>query len=65
MFSYNTTDQETLVLSVQEVAVRLQISESMTYQLLRNGIIKGFKIGSVWKIPSESLHQFIKLQCKM
>lgn len=59
MFTYNP-EPSTLVLSVPEVAEQLQISESTAYQLLRNGKLNGFKIGTVWKIPYKSLNNFIQ-----
>ena len=33
--------------------------EVMDYNLLRNGKIKGFKIGSCWKIPKKAVDDYI------
>ena len=33
--------------------------ETLLYNLLRNGKIKGFKIGSCWKIPKKAVDDYI------
>ena len=40
--------------TTDEVMDYLLVGRNTLYNLLRNGKIKGFKIGSCWKIPQKS-----------
>jgi excisionase family DNA binding protein len=57
-----------LVLSVEELMSTLKIGKNIAYSLLDKGIIKAFRIGRIWKIPRNSLEDFIissaKNNCK-
>lgn len=46
------------ILSVDDVMDILSIGRNGAYDLLRHGKIKGFKIGSTWKIPRKSIEEF-------
>lgn len=59
MFTERNDNQ---LLSVEEVCQQLFTSPSTVYKLLRAGEIKGFRVGS-WKIPSESVRDYIKRKC--
>lgn len=48
------------LLTVGDICDRLMISESVAYRLLRSGAIEAFKIGPIWKIPTDSLNKFIQ-----
>lgn len=50
------------VMDIDELCKLLLISKKSAYRLLNSGKIKGFKIGTKWKIPRENFFSFIKLQ---
>lgn len=50
------------ILTVAEIAKTLYIGKNRVYELLENGSIKGFRIGRVWKVPKESLREYILSQ---
>lgn len=48
------------ILTIDDAMDILKIGRNQCYELLRKGILKGFKIGcKAWKIPKESLEEFI------
>ena len=47
------------IMSVYELMETLNIGKNLAYQLLNQGIIKGFRIGKSWKIPRKLLDDFI------
>ena len=48
------------ILTIGEACEILMIGKNRCYNLLRDGSIKGFRIGSTWKIPRESVINFIR-----
>lgn len=50
------------ILTVAEITEILYIGKNRVYELLENGFIKGFRIGRVWKVPKESLQEYIRTQ---
>lgn len=56
----NVDDNE--LLSINQLCERLFISPTTAYRLLKNGDIKGFKLGT-WKIPIKSVNDFILRKC--
>lgn len=56
-------DNDTQVLiTVEELCELLMIGKNAAYKLLKEGKIKSFRIGRAWKIPRDSLSEFIKQQ---
>ena len=53
------------LITVEELCEELMIGRSAAYSLLATNKIKGFRIGRIWKIPRESIRQYIKEQSKM
>lgn len=53
------------ILTTDEVMDCLLIGRNTMYELLRSGKIKGFKIGSCWKIPKKAVDDYIASECKM
>jgi excisionase family DNA binding protein len=51
------------ILSVYDVAEALYIGKNRVYELLEKKLLKGFRIGRVWKIPKEALKEYILSQC--
>ena len=47
------------ILTIEELMELLYIGKNTAYQLLKSGEIKAFKIGKVWKIPRESVNEYI------
>lgn len=43
----------------EELANLLKISRRTVYLWLREGRIKGIKVGDLWRIPKESLEEFL------
>ena len=50
------------LITVEELCEELLIGKNLAYKLLANGTIKGFRIGRIWKIPRQSLCDFISQQ---
>lgn len=55
---------ESLV-TVEELCEELMIGRNAAYSLLTTNKIKGFRIGRIWKIPRESIRQYIQEQSKL
>ena len=55
MFAHN---DESELLSIEQLCDRLFISPTTAYKLLKSGEIKGFKLGT-WKIPVRSVNEYI------
>ena len=47
------------ILTIEELMELLYIGKNTAYKLLKSGEIKAFRIGKVWKIPRESLNEYI------
>ena len=45
--------------TVQELVKVLKISQNSVLKLLREGTIKGAKVGRVWRVSEENLRAFI------
>ena len=54
---FNNNENE--VLTLQEMAEELKISYTKAYDLLNEGQIKGFKIGSIWRISRKAINDYI------
>ena len=52
------------IIKFEEVMEYLNIGKSTLYKLLRSGEITSFKIGKVWKIPRQSVEDYIKNKIK-
>lgn len=48
------------IMKFEEVMEYLNIGKSTLYKLLRSGEIASFKIGKVWKIPRQSVEEYIQ-----
>lgn len=57
-------NQEPLILTVQDVAERLKLTDVTIYRLLKSGQIPGFKVGASWRIDDKDLNTYIKKQKK-
>lgn len=52
------------ILEIDELCDYLGIGKNTAYSLLLSGDIESFKIGSVWKIPSYSVNNYIERKCR-
>lgn len=47
------------ILTVSEVAEYLEVGKNRVYELLNDGSLKGFRMGSAWKISRMALENYI------
>ena len=52
-------NQNLRILTVPELAKYLGIGKNRAYALLNDGIIKGFRIGSTWRVSLKAVNQYI------
>lgn len=55
MFQDNYND----MISLDDLCEMLTIGKNTAYSLLKSGQIKAFKIGRIWKIPRESVSEYV------
>ena len=48
-----------LLLTVREASILLRIHRPKVYDLIKEGIIQGFKLGSDWRIKRDSLEKLV------
>lgn len=53
------------LITVEELCEELLIGKNLAYKLLVNGKIKAFRIGRTWKIPRQSINDFITQQSNL
>lgn len=61
-FSLTTYNEDGLpmLMTVPELAEYLGIGKNRAYELLRKNVIKGFRIGTVWKVSKEAVELYIR-----
>ena len=52
------------ILTREEVMELLKIGRSTFYKLLQNGELKGFKEGNRYKVPVESIEEYVDKRMK-
>jgi len=58
MYEYSDYNDDA-IMTVEDLMDTLKIGKNTAYQLLNDGEIKAFRIGRIWKIPRDSLSEFI------
>ncbi len=53
------------VMSVSDVAEALYVSKNRVYKLLASGELKGFRMGTIWKIPRLAVQEYVLRQSKL
>lgn len=53
-----------LVIEIDELCRILSIGKNTAYELLNNGEIDCFKVGSCWKVPVKAVEEYIDRKCK-
>ena len=48
------------ILTVEEACEALRVGYNAMYELLKNGKLKAYKNGRVWRIPKESIKRYIQ-----
>ena len=51
---------EQTLMTLEELCDALMIGKNAAYRLLKEGKIKAFRIGRIWKIPRASLAEYLK-----
>ena len=51
--------QETMYLSIGEVAAKLGVNSTTVYRLAQRGTLPGFKVGSQWRFSGEQLDSWV------
>lgn len=52
------------MITLDDLCEMLSIGKNTAYQLLQTGQIRAFKIGRIWKIPRDSVSEFVEKQSK-
>ncbi len=47
------------LMTLEELCEALMIGKNAAYRLLKEGKIKAFRIGRIWKIPRSSLMEYL------
>lgn len=55
--------REQLIMEIDGLCEVLDIGKNSAYQLLNDGEIDAFKVGTVWKIPKKSVEEYIDRKC--
>lgn len=55
--------REQLIMEIDGLCSMLDIGKNTAYQLLNDGEIDAFKVGTVWKIPKKSVEEFVNRKC--
>lgn len=53
------------ILSVGDICEILFVGRNRVYELLNEGLLKGFRVGRTWRIPKKSLETYIIQRCRM
>ena len=48
------------LMTLEELCEALMIGKNAAYRLLKEGKIKAFRIGRIWKIPRSSLMKYLR-----
>lgn len=54
------TQKDDQIMTINDVAEYLKISEVTTYKLVQDGKIPAFKIGRHWRVKRDDLSEFIE-----
>lgn len=54
----STGNETTIIYSPKKVGEILEVTESFVKRLLRDGKLKGFKMGKFWRIPKAAMDEF-------
>jgi excisionase family DNA binding protein len=52
-------DDKHILLTVREVSTLLRVQRPKVYELIKDGVISGFKVGADWRIRRDSVENLI------
>lgn len=52
------------LLTVEQLCRILQIGKNTAYKLIHTGEIKGFRVGRSWKIPRDSIDEYLNFKSR-
>lgn len=55
--------KERMIMEIDGLCEMLGIGKNTAYQLLNDGEIDAFKVGTVWKIPKKSIEDYVERKC--
>lgn len=58
-------DESSVLMTPPELAAYLGIGRNLAYQLLNEGVIKGFRIGNQWKVSKQAVDLYIARQSEL
>ena len=64
-FNENSTENESPLMTPNELAQYLGIGRNRAYDLLREDTIHGIRIGKTWKVSREAVDAFIRHESKL
>ena len=50
------------IMTIPEVMEALHIGKNRVYAMLGDGTLKGFRMGRPWKVPRESVEEYVRNQ---
>jgi len=56
------TQAQALVLTVEELAEKLNITTDLARAMIHDGSIRAIRIGRVWRIPAKALDEYLERQ---
>lgn len=59
VYNQYNEDEQTPLMTAPELATYLGIGRNMAYELLNEGVIKGFRIGKHWRVSKEAVDIYI------
>jgi len=48
------------VLTVAQIAAKLQVTEITVYKLIQKGVLPAFKVGRCWRVEDKDFKQYIQ-----
>lgn len=48
------------ILMLEDVCEVLRIGKNKAYEILNRNILKGYREGRTWKVPKESIHEYVR-----
>lgn len=60
----SNTPVQPMIMEIDGLCEALGIGKNTAYKLLTSGEITSFKVGSVWKIPTSAVEEYIAKACR-
>ena len=53
------------ILTIKEAAKYLRVPYCQVYNLVRSGLLSGFRVGRHWRLPKKALDEWVKNQIEI